>query len=132
MERRKCCLPARLYSIHTYAGRSISIPTQLIVRPCYQTYIGPAHPTETGLLFLAWNHYMFRIKTFGLVCQDAMMCCCRESMLLRSLFVAQNHNRCTVSRGCTGPQPQLFLTQPKFKARTGGGIIGHNWCIRLE
>lgn len=122
MERRNCCLPARLYSIHTYAGRSVSIPTQLIARPCYHTYLGPAHPAETGLLFLAWNHYMFSIKTSGLVCQDAMM----HYVVKKSLFGTPIHNQCNVSRGCTSPQQQLLLTQPNFKARPGAGIIGHN------
>lgn len=84
MERGNCCLPARLYSKHTYTGRSISIPTQLTVRPCYHTNLRSALPADTGLLFLAWNHCMLSIKTSGLVCQDAMTHCC---MLLWKVYL---------------------------------------------
>lgn len=129
MERGNCCLPARLYSKHTFTDRSISIPTQLTVRPCYRTYLGPALPAEMGLLFLAWNHCMLSIKTSGLVCQDAMMHCC---MLLWKVYIyIWNHKQYNVSMGCSCPQWHLYPTTPKIKARMKAEIIGQNWCNKL-
>lgn len=117
MERGNCCLPTRLYSKkNTYAGRSISIPTQLIVRPCYHTHLGPALPAETGLLFLAWNHCMFSIKTSGLERQDAMMHGSREFVLLRKVYLQpKNHIKYDVSMGCTSPQKATDTTQVQSK-----------------
>lgn len=36
-------------------------------------HLGPTLPTERGLLFLAWKHWMFRIKTFGLTFWDTRL-----------------------------------------------------------